>query len=200
MRPWIGRYPALRLGAIPMRRPSVPVHAVRNARSTASGSWSITRSSVRAAGSGRRSPCSHSRTAVALRPNRAANASRDRPIRARMAQIGTDLGHLDAVIRQFDPDHDVAAIKPKRARASDVAGRGEMSRFVLGVLREAAEPVTTQEVVRRLMAERGQDDENRHLVSQAMKRVGMALGRQKANGTVRSEQGSGQFVLWELAR
>jgi len=121
-------------------------------------------------------------------------------LQLRLAQIGTDVGHLDAVIRQFDPDYDLGSIRPKRLRGPDVAGRGEMSRFILGVLREATEPVTTQEVARRLMTERGQDMEDRRLVAQTMKRVGMALSRQKANGAVRSEQGTGQAVMWEVVR
>ncbi len=121
-------------------------------------------------------------------------------LRARLAQIGTDLGHLDAVIRQFDPDYDLGSIRPKRPRGPDVAGRGEMSRFILGVLREATEPVTTQEVARRLMTERGQDMGDRRLVAQTMKRIGMALSRQKALGTVRAIQGAGAVTLWEAAR
>ena len=76
-------------------------------------------------------------------------------LRARLAQIATDVGHLDAVIRQFDPDYDLASIQPKRARPDDTAGRGEISRFILQVLREATAPVATHNVVRRLMAERG---------------------------------------------
>jgi len=121
-------------------------------------------------------------------------------LKARLVQIGTDLGHLDAVIRQFDPDYDLGSIRPKRPRGPDVAGRGEMSRFILGVLRETTEPVTTQEVARRLMTERGQDVEDRRLVAQTVKRVGVALSRQKGNGVVQSEQGPGQFVLWRIVR
>ncbi len=120
-------------------------------------------------------------------------------LRARLAQIGTDLGHLDAVIRQFDPDYDLGAIRAKRPRGPNVAGRGEMSRFILKVLREAPEPVTTQEVTRRLMAERGQDAGDRRLVAQTMKRVGMALSRQKAAGTVWATQRAGIATLWEVA-
>ncbi len=121
-------------------------------------------------------------------------------LRARLAQIGVDLDHLDAVIRQFDSDYDLGSIRGKRPRGPDVAGRGEMSRFILGVLREATEPVTTQEVVRRLMTERGQDMEDRRLVAQTTKRVGMALSRQKGNGAVQSERGPGQAVQWQVAR
>jgi len=120
-------------------------------------------------------------------------------LKARLSQIGTDLGHLDAVIRQFDPEYDLGSIRPKRPRGPDVAGRGEMSRFVLGVLREATAPVMTQEVTRRLMTERGQDLGDRRLVAQTMKRVGMALSRQRALGTVRAVQGPGPVTVWEVA-
>ena len=121
-------------------------------------------------------------------------------LRSRLAQIATDVGHLDAVIRQFDPDFNLASIQPKRPRTQDAAGRGEISRFILQVLREATEPVATHEVVRRLMTERGQDAGDRQLVKLTMKRVGMAFSRQKALGTVRAIQGAGPLTLWETAR
>jgi len=137
---------------------------------------------------------------VGLTKRRAELTGEADTLRARLAQIGVDVSHLDAVIRQFDPDYNLGSIRPKRPRGPDVAGRGEMSRFILGVLREATEPVTTQEVARRLMTERGQDMEDRRLVAQTMKRVGMALSRQKANGAVRAIQGAGSVTLWEVAR
>jgi len=121
-------------------------------------------------------------------------------LRARLTQIATNVGHLDAVIRQFDPEYDLGSIRPKRPRVQDAAGRGDMSRFIMKVLREATEPVATHDVVRRLMAERGQDVEDRRLVKLTMKRVGMAFSRQKANGTVRAIQGAGPLTLWEIAR
>ncbi len=121
-------------------------------------------------------------------------------LRARLVRIGTDVGHLDAVIRQFDPDYDLGSIRPKRPRGEDIAGRGEMSRFILGMLREATEPVTTQEIVRRLMTERGQDMGDRRLVAQTMKRVGMALSRQKANGAVRVILVAGRNAGWTTER
>ncbi len=42
-------------------------------------------------------------------------------LRARLAQISVDVGHLDAVIRQFDPNYDLATIRPKRSRGPNVA-------------------------------------------------------------------------------
>jgi hypothetical protein len=135
-----------------------------------------------------------------LMKRRAELAGEAETLHSRLAQIATDTGHLDAVIRQFDPDYDLGSIRPKRARLEDAAGRGEISRFIMKVLREATEPVATHEVVRRLMAERGQDAEDHRIVKLTMKRVGMAFSRQKAARTVRAIQGPGPVTLWEIAR
>lgn len=121
-------------------------------------------------------------------------------LKGRLAQIGADIGHLDAVIRQFDPDYNLADIRPKRVRAGDSAGRGEMSRAVLGVLREASEPMTTAAVVAAVMAARGMDGQDRKAVGLMMGRVGMALRRQERRGVVRALREAGQAVVWKIAR
>jgi hypothetical protein len=136
----------------------------------------------------------------ALTKRRAELAGEAAVLRTRLATIATDMGHLDAVIRQFDPDYDLASIRPKRPRGPNVAGRGEMSRFVLGVLREATEPVPTPAIAARLMAERGMDGQDRKRVRDMAKRVAMALRHQERQGTVRAEQGAGRVGLWEIAR
>ena len=119
-------------------------------------------------------------------------------IRSRLAQIGADLGHLDAVIRQFDPDYDLGAIRAKRPRRPDVARRGERSRALLAVLREAKEPLDTAEVVRRIMARDGQDAGDQRTVVQLVKRVGTALGRQEKHGVVQSMRATGRVVTWRV--
>ena len=120
-------------------------------------------------------------------------------LRTRLTQITTDLSHLDAVIRQFDPEHDIASIRSKRPRNPDAAGRGEMSRYVLGVLREAKGPLSTVEVAQRFMSDREIDADDRRAVRLATKRVGMTLSHQKVKGTVRSLPGPGTIGLWEVA-
>lgn len=124
---------------------------------------------------------------------RAELAGEAEALKARLAQIATDLGHLDATIRLFAPDFDLAAIRPKRPRAAGTAGRGEMSRAVLGVLREAAEPMTTAAVVAAVMATRGMDAQDK-AAGRMMDRVGMALRRQEKNEVVRGERREGQGV------
>jgi hypothetical protein len=58
-----------------------------------------------------------------------------------------DLENLDATIVQFDPVFRVEAIKPKGFRPpSDWSNRGQMSRIILSVLRQASEPLTTRDI------------------------------------------------------
>jgi hypothetical protein len=137
-----------------------------------------------------------------LAKRRAELAGEAEALRARLARIATDLGHPDAVIRQFDPDFDTATIRPKRARAADATSRGETCRFVLDVLRRAAAPMTTAAIAARLIAERSLDRQGRQARRRVMGCVGLALRRQRKNGTVQSipGPGPGPFVLWEIVR
>lgn len=112
-----------------------------------------------------------------------------------------DLEALDATILQFDPTHRVEAIRPKAFRPpKDWSNRGEMSRAVLSILRQAAEPMTSADIALEMLVSRALDRHDRKLLRLMGKRVGVALRTQRDNGAVRSEQGPGQFVLWEIVR
>ena len=134
-----------------------------------------------------------------LAKRRAELAGEAGALRARLAAIAADVAHLDAVIRQFDPGCSIASIRPKRLRGPNVAGRGEMSRFVLGALREAEEPVPTPAIAARLMAERGMDGQGRGLAERITKRIVSTLRHQGRKGAVRSQPGPGRALLWEVA-
>jgi hypothetical protein len=112
-----------------------------------------------------------------------------------------DLENLDATIRLFDADYQVEAIKPKTFRPpEDWSHRGEMTRIVLDVLRQAAEPLTTRDVAVGLMKARALDTANIKFVRLMTKRCGVALRLQRDKGVVKSEQGPGQYLVWEIAR
>ena len=134
----------------------------------------------------------------ALAKRRAELAGEADALRTRLVAIAADMGHLDAVIRQFDPDYSIASVRPKRPRGPDVARRGEMSRFVLGVLREATEPVPTGAIAARLMAERGMDGSDRKRARDMAKRVAMALRHQERQGTVRAIREEGGWWCGRL--
>jgi hypothetical protein len=112
-----------------------------------------------------------------------------------------DLEHLDSTIVQFDPSYAPEGIRAKTFRPpADWSKRGEMTRVILSVLRCAVEPLTTRDIAYQLLVERALDKHDKRLVDLMTKRVGVALRGARDKGTVRSEQGPGQYSLWELVR
>ncbi len=120
---------------------------------------------------------------------------------ADLRKMVDDLENLDQTIRQFSPDFQVETIKPKAFRPpKDWANRGQMSRVVLSILRQASEPLTSRDIALEMLITRALDQSDTRLLRLMTRRVGMALRTQRDNGAVRSEQGPGQFVLWQVAR
>ena len=119
---------------------------------------------------------------------------------ARLAAIGANVSHLDAVIGLFDPSFDLATIRPKRPRGPNSNKPGDMSRFVLDALRDAAEPIGTPALTMMLMEARGMDVNDRAAYRNIGKRLCMALRHQEGRGTVRSQPGPGRVALWTIAK
>lgn len=112
-----------------------------------------------------------------------------------------DLENLDATILQFDPDFRVESVRPKAFRPpKDWANRGEMTRIVLSILRQASEPLTARDIAYQLLTERALNREDQKLLRVMRSRVACALRIQREKGVVRSGQGPGQYMLWEINR
>lgn len=79
-------------------------------------------------------------------------------------------------------------------------GAGQMTRIILSILRQAAESLTTRDIALQLLVERALHKNDQRLLRLMTKRVGVALRGQRERGAVRSEQGPGQYQLWEIAR
>jgi hypothetical protein len=120
---------------------------------------------------------------------------------ARLRKMIDDLEKIDSVILQFDPQHDVEGIKPKAFRPpEDWAHRGEMTRSVLSILRQAVEPMTTRDIALEMLVNRALNTEDQKLLALMTKRVGVALRIQRNNRIVRSTSGPGQYMLWQIDR
>jgi hypothetical protein len=112
-----------------------------------------------------------------------------------------DLENLDATILQFDPTFKVETIKPKAFRPpKDWSNRGQMTRIILSILRQASEPLTSRDIALQLLVERALDKNDQRLLRLMTKRVGVALRGQKEKGAVRAEQGPVQYMIWEIAK
>ena len=63
-----------------------------------------------------------------------------------------DLAHLDATIRLFDPNDILVAAEPvRRPRYNDWFRPGECRRRIYDVLRDGMEPMTTREIVEKMV-------------------------------------------------
>jgi hypothetical protein len=119
----------------------------------------------------------------------------------RLKKLIADLEALDSTILQFDPTYDLEGIRAKAFRPpKDWANRGEMSRLCLSILRQAAEPLTTRDIALELLVTRALDQNDKRLLRLMTKRVGVALRHQRDRDLVRSAEGPGQYMLWEIAR
>jgi hypothetical protein len=91
--------------------------------------------------------------------------------------------------------------KPKAFRPpEDWAHRGEMTRTVLSILRQAVEPMTSRDIAIEMLMNRALNAQDQKLLALMVKRVGVALRLQRNNSVVRSLTGPGQFMLWEIER
>jgi hypothetical protein len=112
-----------------------------------------------------------------------------------------DLENLDATILQFDPSFKVETIRPKAFRPpKDWSNRGQMTRIVLSILRQATEPLTSRDIALELLVQRALDKNDQRLLRLMTKRVAVALRGQRDKGAVLSVQGPGQYNVWEIPR
>lgn len=118
-----------------------------------------------------------------------------------ISKLVRDLAALDAALAVVAPDMEVEAIRPKMFRPpDDWANRGQMSRLVLTILRQARDPLTTREIAAQMILERGLDAGDRKLLPLMVRRVGSALRHQRDKGLVVSSEGPGNYQLWVIAR
>src|SRR3954467_10215728 len=91
--------------------------------------------------------------------------------------------------------------KPKAFRPpEDWAHRGEMTRTVLSILRQAVEPMTTRDIALEMLVNRALNSDDQKLLALMVKRVGVALHRQRNTRAAPPTNGPGQFMLWKIAR
>lgn len=118
----------------------------------------------------------------------------------RLRQLVNDLEHLDATLRLVAPDMEIEAIRPKAFRPpDDWSKRGQMSRLVLSILRQTKEPLTTREIAAQMLLERAMDTDDQRMLRTMTKRVATALRDQRDKGRVSSEEGPGNYQLWQIS-
>jgi hypothetical protein len=122
--------------------------------------------------------------------------------RETLRQLIVDLDHIDAAIRLFDPDFDIASIRTKPTHPAQLARRGDSIRLILDLLRASTEPLTTKQIALQVMAHRGLNTTDDALVLTITRRVGASLRSYRDNGAIKSIRDGryGKYDLWEIAR
>jgi len=135
----------------------------------------------------------------ALTRKRAEIAGKIEHCQLEMRRLIAELDHVDATIRIFNPAIDIGRIRAKPVPPRHAAFKGEVSRIVFDVLREAPAPVTSRDIAMQLMKERGLDPNDRDLSVIMVKRVCACLRVQRKRGLVRVAANIGNLQGWELA-
>ncbi len=75
-------------------------------------------------------------------------------LQMQLRQLIMDADNLDGSIRIFDPDIDLANIRPRTVPRAHVAFMGEVKRTTLSALRETGLALTIKDIALRIMTER----------------------------------------------
>ncbi|MDB5453948.1 MAG: hypothetical protein JWO33_2526 [Caulobacteraceae bacterium] len=138
------------------------------------------------------------------RPNTVAGlvAKRNELLRVRkglerdLRGVTSDIDHLDAAIRLFDPANTPEA--RKRYATKHRAKKGTVQRFVLAALRDATEPITSRQITEAWLTARGlRTDEATFVLIR--KRIGACLTKLRDQGQIISAGYIDAYVAWELA-
>jgi hypothetical protein len=132
----------------------------------------------------------------ALRNKRAELAGTLRQLEQQLARERTNLAHIDATMRLFDPNIRPKDIRPRQRRTHNAwFRRGECLRLIYDELRETTEPVATRTLAERIMRVKeipAADDHQRELVQKTL------LGSlNRAKETIERVETTG-VVSWRL--
>jgi hypothetical protein len=117
----------------------------------------------------------------------------------KLRQLVLDIDAIDATIRLFDPDSKVGIVRVRPIPRRHLAIRGESARLILSMLRDAEGPMTTRDIVFRVMQARGLNAADKAMLYTMHCRVGTSLRGLRERGTMESSQGKGASVRWWLA-
>jgi hypothetical protein len=128
----------------------------------------------------------------ALRNKRAELAGMVGQLEQQLARQRTNLAHLDATMRLFDPDIRPQEIRAKQQRARSAWFRkGECLRRIYDELRNAAQPLTTRDLAERIMRAKAVpagDDRSGELIQKtvlgSLNRAKETIARVEAAGVV----------------
>ena len=86
-----------------------------------------------------------------------------------------EMDHIDCTIRLFQPEIDLEELKVKPIPPRHAAFKGQVTRAILEMLREATGPMEGEAITLALMEDRALNTSDKRLVKTMRKRIGAAL-------------------------
>jgi len=105
---------------------------------------------------------------------------------------------VDATIKLFQPDMEIGIVRVRPTPRRHTAFRGESSRMILNMLREADGPMATRDIVLAVMNTRGLNATDKPMAETMRQRVTSSLRGMRERGSVASGDGKGASLLWRL--
>ena len=111
-------------------------------------------------------------------------------------RLTQDMKHVEAVVKMFDPAHDIRRIAVRRRKLNPWFRKGEGYRCALDALRKAEGPLTAREIGERMLASKGVTDATRKQVRDLAGGIQTGL-RSHEDDTV-ARVGDGVPMRWML--
>jgi len=116
-----------------------------------------------------------------------------------MRQLVLDLDALDSTLRLFRSNIEVGVVRIKPIPRCHAAVRHESCRLIFGVLRDAAGPMTTRELVRAVMEARDMNTADHTMFEKMKLRMAFTLRKLKSRGKLEADSQDGKSRRWRLA-
>jgi hypothetical protein len=110
-------------------------------------------------------------------------------------KLAESLGHVEAVLKLLDPAFCLKPLAIHRRKVNPWFKRGTQFRYALDALREAETPLTTSEIVTRMIAAKGIQDPSQGDIRMIFGSIGGSL-RNQIGATV--VQHDGRPVKWSI--
>ena len=136
----------------------------------------------------------------ALRAKRAEISGHVHDLECKLARHRTNLANIDATIRLFAPELNPDSIPPKRTyRRTRYFAKGELSRRILSVLREASgKPMTTAAITSAVLADKG-FPVGEGALSEAVTDMVLTVLRRLCKRETVAKSGTSRNAQWALA-
>jgi hypothetical protein len=105
----------------------------------------------------------------ALKDRRATMAGEIVQMKEGISYREEQLTHLDAVLRELDPEYRADTLPPKRLRRVKLFGNGELNRLIADALRRAEKPLASSDIADAIVEAKGYGRESIHALTRRVR-------------------------------